>query len=1102
MKAVEKNILQQKLSDFIVKYHKNELYQGLSIFVISFFSIFLLFGFIEFFLYLAPGFKTLVLLISVLVLFILFLFSVLRPLLRIFGLLNPLTSKRANEVIITHFPEIKDHLINALELIDQSLVSSDNSLLIASIEQKTAELRPIPFTSAINVKKALKFGLYGILVCFLFISIYSFWPDFTISTSRLINFRTVYHKPLPFQFHIVSDLSLSKGSKCNLIVQLSGDAIPNSLQIVTSTGTYLMRKTKSDQFEYQFSSVYDSFDFVFKSGEFTSDIYTVKVLPSPRIKNFVLTVLPPKYTGGKMFQAQSTTTISVPEGSKILWQLSATDTDSVLLIRNNDISKFSISSDSFEYETFARNSFIYSLVLHNAYFIDSTISNFTIEVDKDLFPKVQISERKDSTGKLVSYFKGVISDDFGLVSLKFNVRFIDSDSTVSIPVPFDKSRINQQFYFSFDFSTISQSHNFEYYFSVSDNDAVNGSKTTTSDHLFFNLPNKQELAQLEDRVNEKLMDKIDRAIDKSQKIQEEIKDLKAKLITDNLSHWQRNQMLQNISAKQNELQKLVNDINKENQSKNEIVQNLSDKDELKKKQEALQELMDKVMDDELKKLMDELKQMSEKFDRNKFFEMSEKLDMSYKDLSEQLDKNIELLKRYDLERKLDNTKSALEDLAKSQNKVGAELDKKQDNSNQNIEKEKQKMSQLEDEYKKLTEDNKALDKPFELEDFKSNFDDIKQEIQNSSTQQQSGKQKQSSQSMKNASQKSQDLAKKMGEMMEQNSQQQAMEDIDNLRQILDNLIIFSFDQEKLLSSSANISFQDPRVPQLANQQQLLRENFTIIQDSLYALARREPQIGTNVNKEVLDIQKNISASIRLMEDSKSNYAATHQQFVMTSTNNLALLLSEVLKSMQESASQNMSGQQQCQNPSKKGKGSPSLGQMKSQQQSLKQQLQQMIDQMKSEQNKPGGNKPGQGMSKQLSKMLGDQEKYNQQLNQLMKDGDLSPDAVKQLNEIKKLMDKNELDIVNRSVSPSTLSRQDQIISRLLEAEKAERERDQDDKRKAEQGNQQLKSNPEKYFSGDMQQYNFNDVIEHSTIELNKVYNQIYEDYLIQLSTDN
>ncbi len=1106
MNSNKDNILYHKLSDFIIKYHKNELYKGLSIFVIIFFSISLLFGISELFFYLQPVVKTSVIFIVFVSLIIALLLLVLWPLFRIYGFLKPLSTRKANDIIIKHFPEIKDHLINALELLDQFSISSDNSLLIASIDQKTAELSPIKFTRAIDFGMAIKYASYGLSIVLLFISVYFLWPEFNNSTDRLLNFKTVYHKPAPFQFHVSNNLTVSKGSKFLLQVSLTGETLPQSLQLITPNGTFMMHKIKSDLFEYEFQSVFDSFDFVFKSGQFLSDSYTLNVLPSPIVKSFVLKVSPPTYTGESKFESSNTTSLSVPEGSTLVWELSATDTDSILLVRKSDISKFTLNQKLYEFNTVARNSFEYSIILFNEYFSDSTITNFTLDVEKDQFPKIHIIERKDSTGKLISYFKGIISDDYGISNLKFNLRFIESDSLISIPISHNKSSINQQFFFTFDFSSFSQSQNFEYYFSVSDNDAINGSKTTFSDHLFFNLPTPEALAQLEDKVNEKIMDKIDRAIDKSNKIQEDIKDLKTKLVNDNLSEWQRNQMLKNIAEKQNDLQQLVNDINKENQSKNELVQNLTDKDELKKKQDALQELLDKVMDDELKKLMDELKQLSEKFDRNKFFEMSEKLDMSFDDLSEQLDKNIELLKRYDLERKVDNLAENLEKLSQSQKEVGEELTKKDEDNPDAISKENEKLSQLEEDYKKLNEDNEKLEKPFDMDDFKPEFDDIKKDLSNSSSQQKSGKKKQSSESMKSASEKSQDLAKKMNEMMAENSQQQAIEDIDNLRQILDNLIIFSFDQEKLINSSLHLSFQDPRVPQIANEQQLLRENFTIIQDSLYALARREPQIGSHINKEILDIQKNMSASIRLMEDSRSTYARTHQQFIMTGTNNLALLLSEVLKSMQESAAKDMAGQQQCQNPSNKGKGSPSLSQMKGQQQSLKQQLQQMIDQMKSEQSKPGnkpGDKPGvQSMSKQLSKMLGEQEKYNQQINELMKEGDLSPGAVKQLNEIKRLMDKNELDIVNRSISPSTLSRQDQIISRLLEAEKAERERDLDDKRKAETGNQLLKSNPEKYFSDQMQQYQFNDVIDPSSIQLNRVYKKIYEDYIIQLSSDN
>ena len=48
----------------------------------------------------------------------------------------------------------------------------------------------------------------------------------------------------------------------------------------------------------------------------------------------------------------------------------------------------------------------------------------------------------------------------------------------------------------------------------------------------------------------------------------------------------------------------------------------------------------------------------------------------------------------------------------------------------------------------------------------------------------------------------------------------------------------------------------------------------------------------------------------------------------------------------------------------------------------------------------------------------------------------------------KQMEENEADIINNQITQETLERQETIMSRLLEAEKAQLERDQDKKRQA------------------------------------------------------
>ena len=68
--------------------------------------------------------------------------------------------KIASEIIGNHFADVKDKLLNFLELSSQQ---SESVLLLASIEQKGNDLQPIPFSNAIDFSKNKRFLPYAIL---------------------------------------------------------------------------------------------------------------------------------------------------------------------------------------------------------------------------------------------------------------------------------------------------------------------------------------------------------------------------------------------------------------------------------------------------------------------------------------------------------------------------------------------------------------------------------------------------------------------------------------------------------------------------------------------------------------------------------------------------------------------------------------------------------------------------------------------------------------------------------------------------------------------------------------------------------------------------
>jgi flagellar biosynthesis chaperone FliJ len=122
--------------------------------------------------------------------------------------------------------------------------------------------------------------------------------------------------------------------------------------------------------------------------------------------------------------------------------------------------------------------------------------------------------------------------------------------------------------------------------------------------------------------------------------------------------------------------------------------------------------------------------------------------------------------------------------------------------------------------------------------------------------------------------------------------------------------------------------------------------------------------------------------------------------------------------------------------------------------------------MEKEGGQPKGQKKGQnqGMSQGLAKMAAQQEGIRRQMQELIKELDKKGNGGSgNLDKLAKKMEETENDLVNKRISNETLKRQQDILTRLLEAENAEREREMDEKRKSNEAKTQNLSNPSDFF---------------------------------------
>ena len=262
--------IQNKLQQFIKKYYTNELIKGMILFI-AFGLLYLIFTlFVEYFLWLSPQWRSILFFLFIGVEFALLVRFIAFPLFKLVGLQQGITLEEASKIIGQHFPEVDDKLLNVLQLNS----SADKSeLFLASIEQKSSQLQPIPFQTAINFsgnKKYLKYLAIPVLI-WIFTLLSGHKGLFNESFDRVINYQTAYEPPAPFTFKVLNQsLNSIEGKTFNLKVETSGSIIPENAQIYFNNESYFLKDDGAGRFSYQFENLKESVEFYLASNEVSS----------------------------------------------------------------------------------------------------------------------------------------------------------------------------------------------------------------------------------------------------------------------------------------------------------------------------------------------------------------------------------------------------------------------------------------------------------------------------------------------------------------------------------------------------------------------------------------------------------------------------------------------------------------------------------------------------------------------------------------------------------------------------------------------------------------------------------------------------------------
>lgn len=1067
-------ILILKLDQFVKKYYKNQLIKGAIYCTAIALLFFLLANVIEYYGHFSTNVRSVIFFGYLALNGIIITRYILIPVFKLFRIGKCISHEEAAKIIGQHFSDVQDKLLNILQLKEMAGKNSlDDELIEAGINQKIGQIRPVPFQKAVDFSKNKKYLKYPVIPLILIFLIFIVAPGMiTESAERIVNYRTYYEIPLPYSVSIENEnLEAIQGDNFILKVKLNGEEIPEKLYVSFNQRKGRFQKETTGDYTYRINNVQESFDFEILSEDYKLGRFNLNVIPRPAIVNFKVQMDFPAYTNIPDKEVENTGDLFVPEGTNVRWLFNTQNANSLIFrFKDRAVSLSDSLAPFFNYNQRVISNQDYEIVVtgNNNRIRDSI--GYRINSIPDLYPDIRVERYMDSVMTNRLFFHGIVDDDYGLKRLIFIIQDNEDKSVNRDTLLLQKNLIPQQFYYDIDIVSRSlvPGVSYNYFFEIWDNDAINGSKVSRSQSYTLEIPTYEEIENEKMESNKAIKDDLEQAIDDIKKLNKNVEQVHKDLINKEKISWEDKEKVKQLLEQQKEIKDKLEEIKNKNEEKANKEQLYKKVDqELIDKQKKLEELFEKLTEnDELRKLFEKMQELMEELNKDELNKMLEDVKLSNEEMEEMLDRNLELFKQLEFEQKLEDTKNKLEELSKKQDNLSEET-KNKDRSEEDISKEqkdiKDQFEQVKkdlDELDKMNEDLKAIDN---LDDLQSDEEQTDESLENAEQQLSDGKPKKASESQKKAGDSMKKMANSLAQMQQEMVEEGMSEDMESLRSILENLVQISFDQENLMSRLTEINISDPGYVGLIKEQNDINEDLKLVKDSLIALSNRQIMIEPFITKEISTINRNVDNAIEAMNNRQTAQAASSQQYVMTSVNNLALMLSETLKQMQDAIS--MPSNSSCKNPGKPkpGGGRPSMQTLQKMQEQLNQQIESM-KQGKKMGNKNDGaksGKEGQSMSEQLARSAAQQEYIRNQLQEMAKQLDTEGEsgASKELKKMAEEMEKTETDLVNKMITQETLIRQKEILTRLLKSDKARMEREKEQKRESKEGNLINKRNP-------------------------------------------
>jgi hypothetical protein len=910
--------------------------------------------------------------------------------------------------------------------------------------------------------------------------------NFTDAAGRLGNFWTTYSPPNPYSYQISPGITtIEQGTDFKVSATFAGK-LPEEVVLLLKTS--IEQDYRSRGMELQ-NGTFSSADFPLNNDityyvemdGFISETFTASVQLRPRFTELNIEIQPPSYT--KLNSTNYTypfSRIDAYEGSRITINgIVNKKLDSLQL--NSTLGNKTLAVDStrfqFDAEITQRDTIQFELI-DQSNLTNENPFEFIISPLEDKWPIVEILEPSKSIESIAPDSLPLIyraSDDFGLTaaSLRYELSraFVETPITGNIRLDRPTSNVLDTFNWGLTELDLKPKDELTFWIVVTDNDGYNGFKSSESQKVTLTVPSLVDyfdgLSEREDDVQTDLED----LSESFENIESGYEEFKEQLKDNPQPGYEEERQLEQVKQQQEEIQEKVKELNEKfEEIKEELNENSLLSEETLEAYNELQELMEQIDDPDFREALEKLQENMQRMTPEQLRRAMEETEFNEELYKQRIERTLELFKQLKLNSDLEKLAKSYDDLARqeedleSNEKTGEDIaqqtestqeqieqlkdqiDDLDENTTKKTEKTVQELSEfskekLEEIKKQLEERLKALENESQEARESENSEGSKEQDQDSNQQEQP--QNNPQQNQKSPKKQFEELAEKTRQSMQQMNQQQQQVNIAGLQYVLYSLLTLSDEQEDLVSYASTTENRSQAYVGYARDQKNVEQIFGAVSDSLTQLSKEIPQLSNRINKNKLEVERQLTRSLEQMAERNQNAASVATRQALGGINELSYLIANLLEQLQDSdnsgsGSGGMSTQQMMEQ----------MQQMGENQQQINQQIQDMINDMQ-------GERLRNDQMERLNQLSRQQNQIRKQLQDLRRNGG-TKGGDKLGSELERMIEDME-DTINELrgglVDPTLIERQQNILSRMLEAENALQERDEEEKREGQTGNQ-------------------------------------------------